>query len=110
MIEFDADVIAKAVDRRSGEQKWRPDLARIVSAICSWQAEHPTADVDYEDGRPNADMRQMVEAVARDAGADEPEILASFGAAHCLLCDVVPGFRPVLHSAWDRRVAADHHG
>lgn len=109
MMQFDGDAIARAVSARSGEQKWRPDQTRIVSAICAWYVAHPDACVEYEDGSPGADMRVMVDHVAQETGMTPGDVLASFGAAHCLLCDVVPGFRPVLYSAWDRSEREDHH-
>lgn len=33
----------------------------------------------------------------------EAKILSVFGAAHAVLCDTIPGYRPKLYSAWDRR-------
>lgn len=101
-ITYDADKVARAVVTRSGEQKWSPQQTLVVSMICDWHVTRPEARIGYEDGQPGADMRDMVDSIARDAHTDASTVLSSFGAAHCLLCDVVPGFRPVLFSAWHR--------
>lgn len=109
MIIFDKDAIAGAVERRAAEQKWRQDMTRAVSCICAWQAARPDAPIEYQDGRPGAVMQSMIDSVAHDTGLTQDHILSCFGAAHCLLCDVVPGFRPVLFSAWDRTVRVEAH-
>ena len=110
MIAFDRDVVAQAVAGRAAEIKWNADRALLISRICDWQVDHPAARLDYDDGQPNADMRDMIDHVSRHTGATTRDVLMSFGAAHCLLCDTVPGFRPVLYSAWDRRIETDAHG
>jgi hypothetical protein len=107
-MQFDGEAIESAVGRRSAEQKWRPDQTRTISAICAWHAANAEIHVDYEDGQPNDGMRRMIENVVNDTGCSRRDVLSSFGAAHCLMCDVVTGFRPILHSAWDR-TPADHH-
>lgn len=108
MIAFDGDMVTKAVAAREAEQRWRSDQTQLVSGICAWYVAHPDVGVDYEDGRPGEGMRRMIDDVSRETGLGESQVLASFGAAHCLLCDTVPGFRPVLLSAWDRGAGADH--
>lgn len=109
MISFDGDLVAKAVAARATEQKWNPDRALLVSRICGWHVAYPDADVGYEGGRPNAGMRDMIDGVTRDTGLSRGEVLGAFGASHCLLCDTVPGFRPVLYSAWDRSEECQRH-
>ena len=49
-------------------------------------------------------MQNMLDVLSSELGQTEAQILSCFGAAHCLLCDTVPGYRPVLLSAWDRSV------
>lgn len=104
MITFDKDAIAAAVERRAAEQKWRPDMTLAVSRICAWQAARPDAPIEYQDGRPNPVMQNMLDGLSSELGQAEAQILSCFGAAHCLLSDTVPGYRPVLLSAWDRSV------
>lgn len=104
MIAYDADQVSQAVARRAADMKWSPGQTRIVAGICTWHVDHPDARAGYEDGRPDARMRDMLDVVMRETGADRRAVLASFGAAHCLLCDTVPDFRPALYSAWDRDV------
>lgn len=108
MMAFDEDMVEQAVAKRSAEQKWRADQTRLVSWICAWHATHPNARIEYEDGRPGSDMRDMIEGLSSETEFDEKDILGAFGAAHCLLCDVVQGFRPALFSAWDRSVDNRH--
>lgn len=102
MIGYDQDMITRAIERRSSEQRWRPDLTLIVSRICAWQMEHPEDLIEYEGGRPGPVMRTMIEDVSPGTAMQHRHVLSSFGAAHCLLCDTVPVFRPVLLSRWDR--------
>lgn len=108
MIVFDRDLVAQAVTTRAAEQKWTPDRSLVISAICDWFVTHPGSDIGYEDGRPNPGMRSMIDDVSHGTGHDEKDVLSAFGAAHCLLCDTVPGFRPALYSAWDRSVERAH--
>ncbi len=110
IILFDRGAIARAVAGRAAEQKWPADRVLVISGICVWYADHPDASIGYEGGLPNDDMRRMIEGVAHGTHADARTVLSAFGAAHCLLCDTVPGFRPVLHSAWDRRAGSADHG
>lgn len=110
MITFDKSSISQAVERRASEQKWGPDLKRAVSCICAWQAARPDAPIEYRDGRPGAVMQNMLDSVSHETGQTEEQILSCFGAAHCLLCDTVPGFRPVLQSGWDRSARSAGHG
>jgi hypothetical protein len=110
VITFDKSTISDAIARRAAEQKWRPDMTTVVSSICAWQAARPDAPIEYRDGQPGSVMQSMLDSVSFETGQNQEQILSSFGAAHCLLCDTVPGFRPVLFSGWDRNAGSAGHG